>query len=66
MSVDHVIQVHGFYIHKDTNVMQFDVIVDFDAEDRMKVYNEVVSLVKNKYPEYELVCTLDTDFSVSE
>ena len=66
MSVDHVIQVHGFYIHKDTNVMQFDVIVDFDAEDRMKVYNEVVGLVKNKYPEYELVCTLDTDFSVSE
>ena len=66
MSVDHVIQVHGFYIHKDTNVMQFDVIVDFDAEDRMKVYNEVVDLVKNDYPEYELVCTLDTDFSVSE
>lgn len=66
MSVDHVIQVHGFYIHKDTNVMQFDVIVDFDAKDRMKVYNEVVGLVKNKYPEYELVCTLDTDFSVSE
>lgn len=66
MSVDHVIQVHGFYIHKDTNVMQFDVIVDFDAEDRMKVYNEVVDLVKNEYPEYELVCTLDTDFSVSE
>ena len=66
MSVDHVIQVHGFYLHKDTNVVQFDVIVDFDAKDRNEVFSRVLSLVQEKFPQYKFLCTLDTDFSVSE
>ena len=66
MSVEYVIQVHGFYLHKDTDTVQFDVIVDFDASDRMAVYEKVLKLVKEHYPQYKFLCTLDTDFSVSE
>ena len=66
MSVEYVIQVHGFYLHKDTDTVQFDVIVDFDASDRMAVYEKVLGLVKEHYPQYKFLCTLDTDFSVSE
>lgn len=66
MDIDHVIQVHGFYLREEEKRLQFDVIVDFDAEDRNKVYLEVINAVKNKYPDYSVICALDTDFSVSE
>ncbi|MBQ6212947.1 MAG: cation transporter, partial [Ruminococcus sp.] len=66
MDIDHVIQVHGFYLREEEKRLQFDVIVDFDAEDRNKVYLEVINAVKSKYPDYSVICALDTDFSVSE
>lgn len=66
MSVEHVLEAHGFYLDEEQKRIQFDIIVSFDAPDRDAVYNDVVSRVRKKYPEYELYCTLDTDFSLSE
>ncbi len=66
LNLEHVIQVHGFYLNEAEKRMQFDVIVDFDAEDRTAVYQQVMQNVSSLYPEYQLLCTLDTDFSVSE
>ncbi|MCR5708372.1 MAG: cation diffusion facilitator family transporter [Ruminococcus sp.] len=66
MSVEHVLEAHGFYLDEEQKRIQFDIIVSFDAHDRDAVYNDVVSRVREKYPEYELYCTLDTDFSLSE
>ncbi|MBR1528184.1 MAG: cation transporter [Oscillospiraceae bacterium] len=66
MNTEHVIQVHGFYLDEAQKRMQFDVIVDFDAKDRNLVYEQVIQKISNLYPEYHLLCTLDTDFSVSE
>ena len=66
MSVEHVLEAHGFYLDEEQKRIQFDIIVSFDAPDRDAVYKEVVSRVREAYPEYELYCTLDTDFSLSE
>ncbi|MBO7395837.1 MAG: cation transporter [Ruminococcus sp.] len=66
MSVEHVLEAHGFYLDEEQKRIQFDIIVSFDAPDRDAVYNDVVRQVREKYPEYELYCTLDTDFSLSE
>jgi len=66
MSFDHVIQAHGFYLNKAEKLIQFDIIVDFDAKDRNEVYKNATDAVKAKYPEYSFFCTLDTDFCVSE
>ncbi|MEE5993310.1 MAG: cation diffusion facilitator family transporter [Oscillospiraceae bacterium] len=66
MNMEYVIQVHGFYLNKEEKRIQFDVIVDFDAKDRNAVYEKVIQKVSEQYPEYQLFCTLDTDFSVSE
>lgn len=66
MSIRHVLQVHGFYFREEEKRIQFDVIVDFEAKDRNKVYLEVINAVRNKFPDYSVICTLDTDFSVSE
>lgn len=66
LSHDHVIQVHGFSADREQKTIQFDMIVDFDAENRSSVYDHVVSEIQEKYPGYKVLCTLDTDFSVSE
>ena len=66
MSVEHVLEAHGFYLDEKAKVIQFDVIVSFDADDRVTVYKEVVKRITEKFPKYEIVCTLDTDFSLTE
>lgn len=66
MSVDHVLEAHGFYLDEEHKRIQFDIIVSFDAPDRDAVYNEAVRRVKEEYKDYELFCTLDMDFSLSE
>lgn len=62
---EYVIQVHGFYLNEEKKTIRFDVIVSFDAPDRKKVYDEIVSEIGEKYPDYELQIVLDTDFSES-
>ncbi len=66
MSVEHVLEAHGFYLDEKAKMIQFDVIVSFDADDRVTVYKEVVKRITEKFPKYEIVCTLDTDFSLTE
>lgn len=66
MSIEHVIQVHGFYLDKEMKCMQFDIIVDFDAPDRNAVYEKAVAAVQEKYPDYRMLAALDTDFSLTE
>lgn len=66
MSVENVLEAHGFYLDEAEKRLQFDIIVSFDAGDRTAVYDEVVIKIKEKYPGYELYCRLDTDYSLSE
>lgn len=66
MGIQYVIQVHGFYLDKELKCMQFDIIVDFAAPDRKAVYEKAVSAVQEKYPEYQMLVALDTDFSLTE
>ena len=46
--------------HKANNIY-FDLIVDFDAEDRGKIRDEIVSRLKDKYPNYHYNVILDSD-----
>jgi len=64
LSHEHVLQLHGFYM-KDKKV-QFDLIVDFDAKDRAGICDHVANDIKEKYPEYEVIAFLDTDYNFSE
>lgn len=66
MSVDNVLEAHGFYLDEEQKRIQFDIIVSFDAKDRDTVYQEVIKKVRAAYPDYDLYCTLDVDFSLSE
>jgi cation diffusion facilitator family transporter len=63
MSHDHVMQLHGFYLDEESKTMQFDIIVDFAADDREAVYDHIRNEINSLYPEYKLRITLDTDVS---
>ncbi len=62
-SHEHVLQMHGFYLTKETNTIRFDVVISFDAPDRKAVFQQITADVQKKYPEHRLQIALDTDFS---
>ena len=62
-SHEHVLQMHGFYLTKETNNIRFDVVISFDAPNRREAYQAIVSDVQKAFPDYQLQITLDTDFS---
>ncbi|MBR5503302.1 MAG: cation transporter, partial [Methanobrevibacter sp.] len=57
-----ILQMHGFYIDEDINLITFDLIVDFDA-DRSDVKDKVLEEIRNKYPKYQFDAILDADYS---
>ncbi len=62
-SHDHVRQMHGFYLIKESHTMRFDIVISFDAKDRRAVYTEVVADVQKAFPDYHLQAAMDTDFA---
>lgn len=65
-NVEHVIQMHGFYLDKVEKTVRFDIVVSFDADDRSAVYKNVCEKIQKEYPDYTLQITMDTDFSEPE
>lgn len=59
---DEVLQIHGFYVYEAQKLVSFDIIVDFDA-DREKVKEEIISKLKEKYPEFNYLIIDDYDIS---
>ena len=59
----HVLQMHGFYLGRESKTIRFDVVVSFEAKDRAEVYRRICEKVQAAYPDYQLQIILDTDFS---
>ena len=57
------LQMHGFYLDRESKTIRFDVVVSLDAEDRAEVYRRICEKVQAAYPEYLLQIVMDTDFS---
>ena len=62
VSYNSVLQIHGFYVYEAQKLVSFDIIVDFDA-DREKVKEEIISKLKEKYPEFNYLIIDDYDIS---
>ena len=58
-----IIQIHGFYLDEDTKLISFDLIFDFKFKDPQKRIAEIITHLKEKYPEYSFYVIQDTDFS---
>ena len=58
-----IIQIHGFYLDEDTKLITFDLIFDFKYKEPQKRIAELITHLKEKYPEYTFYVIQDTDFS---
>lgn len=63
MSHDHVLQMHGFYVHEKEKYIGFDVIIDFGLKDRQALFEHIENDVHKMYPEYELRLNMDADIT---
>lgn len=57
-----VLQVHGFYVDKKDNVY-FDLIIDFEEDNREQIKNEIVDKLKQRYPKYNYNVIIDSDIT---
>ena len=64
MAHSHVLQLHGFSLKE--NVVQFDIIVDFEADDPEKIRDEITAEVSVAYPELTVQAFCDADYNFSE
>ena len=58
-----VIQIHGFYVDEEINLISFDLIFDFDEENPEKCTDEITKQLKEKYPNYNFSIIIDADIS---
>ena len=59
---DFVLQMHGFYINKETKEIRFDAVMSFDIAADEGV-NILMTDLKEAFPEYQFVITPDIDIS---
>ncbi len=59
---EEIIEIHGFMVEEDKKLVNFDIIVDFDA-DRDNVKEKIYNEIKAKYPEFEYFIIDDYDIS---
>ncbi len=57
------LQVHGFYFDKETKLVSFDIVIDFDEKNRGELHDELMQELRAKYPDYNFEITLDADVS---
>lgn len=63
LNTEYVTQIHGLYINYLEKWLHFDIVVSFDSKNRVEVYKEVIKKVSMSIPDYQVLVTLDTDFS---
>lgn len=56
-------QMHGFYLIEKEKKMRFDLVVSFDAENRMVAFKEAVAKIQKAFPGYRIYATMDADFT---
>ena len=66
LAIEYVLQMHGFLVNIEKKRIYFDVVVTFEAPDRMAVYEEVLKTVQEAYPDYTVQISLDIDYSLTE
>ena len=58
-----VLQIHGFHLDKETKTVVFDIVVSFDAPDRLALCEEIDAALEQNHPGYTFYITLDNDIS---
>ena len=59
----YVLQMHGLYVDTDLKGATFDLVIAFEAGDRVAVRDRVVERMSQQFPEYAFVAVIDSDVS---
>lgn len=60
---EYIRQVHGFYLLEAKKQMRFDLVVSFDAENRLALFKKAVAEIQKVFPDYQLQAVMDADFT---
>jgi len=63
LSVDNVLQMHGFRFDEESNTVTMDLVISFDEKDRHKLCSMITEQLKEQHPGMEFIITIDTDVS---
>lgn len=55
--------MHGFYLDVKDKTLSFDIVIDFEAKDREKIYQDIYNAIQKEFEGYKIVITLDIDVS---
>ena len=58
-----ILQMHGFYLDETDKTISFDIIIDFNAENREMIYKNIYDEIHKKYKGYKINIILDVDTS---
>ncbi len=61
MSHDNILQIHGFYVDKETKTINLDIIIDYDLKEREELFKHITEEVQGAFPDYTLNFTMDID-----
>ena len=62
-SHEYIIGLHGLYVDEADKEIRFDVIISLDAKDSLKVLKDVVTDVKNHFPDYNIEAFPNIDYT---
>ena len=60
---EEVLQVHGFYVDEEIKLVNFDLVLNFDAKNRKEVYAQIVREIQELHPDYRFQVVLDADIT---
>lgn len=58
-----ILELHGFYIEKEKNLVKFDLVFSYDEKKPYEIINMVVAKLKDEYQDYTFYVALDNDIS---
>ena len=59
----YVLQMHGLYVDTELKGVTFDLVIAFEAGDRVAVRDRVVERMSQEFPDYAFVAVIDSDVS---
>ncbi|MDC7236931.1 MAG: cation diffusion facilitator family transporter [Sphaerochaetaceae bacterium] len=63
LKIDGIIQMHAFYINFEAKQLSFDIVVDFNIEDKFALRDSIKDHLQQIYPTFDIFIAVDTYFS---
>ena len=56
-----MLELHGLYVDRDEATLRMDIVIDFDAKDRLALFAKIKGEITDMFREYKVIVNLDLD-----